>query len=122
MYTMEQRKQIVKEFAQKIKKEFPQTNQYNILLFGSFLTDRYHENSDIDMGVFSLDKSLMFRLYMFAADYFDELGIAHDIIRMELDELLSQRTDRIYKNDGFFIWNKSDGYCAEEYCAGGWAE
>ncbi len=86
MYTIEQRKQIVKKFAQIIKKEFPQTDQYNILLFGSFLTDRYHENSDIDMGVFSLDKRLLFRLYMFAADYFDELGIAHDIIRMELDE------------------------------------
>lgn len=86
MYSMEQREKIIQEMEQSLKGEFPQTNQYNVLIFGSFLTDRYHEDSDIDIGVFSLDERLMFQIYMYLCDYLDKLGIKYDIVRMILDE------------------------------------
>lgn len=69
-----------------VKGQYPQTDQYNILVFGSFLTGRYTEQSDIDIGVFSLIPGLSLRIYSFTKDYFDKLGINGDVIRMRLLE------------------------------------
>lgn len=109
MYSMEQREKIIQEMEQSLKGEFPQTNQYNVLVFGSFLTDRYHEDSDIDIGVFSLDERLMFRIYMYLCDYFDKLGIECDIVRMILDE-------NQYINVNIILYHEREltDYCPEE--------
>lgn len=109
MYSMEQREKIVQEMEQSIKGQFPQTNQYNVLIFGSFLTDRYHEGSDIDIGVFSLDERLMFRIYIYLCDYLDALGIKYDIIRMRLDE-------NQYINVNIILYHEREltDYCPEE--------
>ena len=85
--TYAERKNLVEDFADKVKGAFPQTDQYNVLIFGSFLTNRYSVNSDIDIGVFSLSPSLTFGLYSFIKDYFDDLGMDNDVIRMRLSEL-----------------------------------
>lgn len=109
MYSMEQREKIIQEMEQSLKGEFPQTNQYNVLIFGSFLTDRYHEDSDIDIGVFSLDERLMFQIYMYLCDYLDKLGIKYDIVRMILDE------DQ-YINVNIILYHEREltDYCPEE--------
>lgn len=109
MYSMEQREKIIQEMEQSLKCEFPQTNQYNVLVFGSFLTDRYHEGSDIDIGVFSLDERLMFQIYMYLCDYLDKLGIEYDIIRMILDE-------NQYINVNIILYHEREltDYCPEE--------
>lgn len=86
MYSMQQRQKLVEDFARSVKHNFPQTNQYNILIFGSFLTERYAEDSDIDIGVFSLHPGLTFRLYSFTKDYFEKKRISNDVIRMRLSE------------------------------------
>lgn len=109
MYSMEQREKIIQEMEQSLKGEFPQTNQYNVLVFGSFLTDRYHEDSDIDIGVFSLDERLMFQIYMYLCDYLDRLGIEYDIVRMILDE-------NQYINVNIILYHEREltDYCPEE--------
>lgn len=80
------RTRIVEAYAQAVRNLYPQTEQYNILIFGSFLTDRYTEESDIDIGIFSLIPGLSFRLYSFTKDYFEQLGIKSDVVRMRLME------------------------------------
>lgn len=106
MYTVEQRMQVVEAFAQELKKTFPETNQYNVLVFGSFLTERFTETSDIDIGVFSLNPALAFRLYSFTKDYFDNLDFASDVIRMRLSEYQ-------YINIPIVLEQK---YAVTEYC------
>ncbi|WP_455648877.1 nucleotidyltransferase family protein [Enterocloster citroniae] len=83
---LSERQKIVEHYAELVKEQYPQTDQYNILIFGSFLTDRYTEQSDIDIGVFSLIPGLSFRIYSFTKDYFDRLGINSDVVRMRLLE------------------------------------
>lgn len=84
--TYAERIKIVEDYANTVRQQYPQTDQYNVLVFGSFLTERYCDESDIDIGVFSLIPSLTFRLYSFTKDYFDDLGIANDVVRMRLSE------------------------------------
>lgn len=79
-----ERNQIVEQYACAIRKLYPQTDRYNILIFGSFLTERYSKSSDIDIGIFSLIPGLSFRLYSFTKDYFDKLNIPNDVVRMRL--------------------------------------
>lgn len=84
MLTLEERVKIVNEYSGSVKEHFPDTGCYNVLIFGSFLTGRYEEDSDIDIGIFSLCPGLTFRIYTFTKDYFDRLGIENDVVRMRL--------------------------------------
>lgn len=83
---IKKRRQVVECYANNVRRLFPQTDQYNILVFGSFLTGRYTDKSDIDIGIFSLLPGISFRLYNYTKDYFDQLGIKNDVIRMKLLE------------------------------------
>jgi len=104
--TYAERLKIVDDYAKAIKKKYPQINRYNILIFGSFLTERYSENSDIDIGVFSLESGLTFRLYNFTKDYFEQLEIDIDVIRMHL-------SDSQYLNISIIL---SQQYAVTDYC------
>ncbi|MBS6642797.1 MAG: nucleotidyltransferase domain-containing protein [Clostridiaceae bacterium] len=84
MLSIEERQKIVKDYSDSVKQEFPGTGQYNVLVFGSFLTDRYTEDSDIDIGILSLKPGLTFRIYAYTKDYFKKLGIDNDVVRMRL--------------------------------------
>lgn len=84
--TASERLKIVEDFASSIRQKYPQTDQYNVLVFGSFLTEYYTAESDIDIGIFSLIPGLTFRLYSFTKDYFDKLGIDSDVVRMKLSD------------------------------------
>lgn len=84
--TVSERLKVVEDFATAIRHEYPQTDQYNVLIFGSFLTERYADESDIDIGIFSMIPGLTFRLYSFTKDYFDQLNIDSDVVRMNLSE------------------------------------
>lgn len=85
--TYAKRLKIVENYKKAVRQQYPQIDQYNILIFGSFLTDRYCDDSDIDIGIFSLIPGLSYRLYSFTKDYFDYLGMANDVVRMRLSEL-----------------------------------
>jgi len=84
--TVSERLKVVEDFAAAIRQKYPQTDQYNVLIFGSFLTERYTDESDIDIGIFSIIPGLTFRLYSFTKDYFDQLDIDSDVVRMKLSE------------------------------------
>lgn len=84
--TVSERLKVVEDFAAVIRQKYPQTDQYNVLIFGSFLTERYTDESDIDIGIFSMMPGLTFRLYSFTKDYFDQLNIDSDVVRMKLSE------------------------------------
>ena len=84
--TVSERLKVVEDFAAAIRQKYPQTDQYNVLIFGSFLTERYTDESDIDIGIFSMMPGLTFRLYSFTKDYFDQLDIDSDVVRMKLSE------------------------------------
>lgn len=86
MYTLKQREQIAADLTAKVTAKFPDKNRYNVLFFGSFLTERYREDSDIDLGVFSLDRRLSFQIRAYLADLLDQLGLQYDIVDMDLDE------------------------------------
>ena len=84
--TFSERLKVVEDFAAAIRQKYTQTDQYNVLIFGSFLTERYTDESDIDIGISSMIPGLTFRLYSFTKDYFDQLDIDSDVIRMKLSE------------------------------------
>lgn len=84
--TVSERLKVVEDFSAAIRQKYPQTDQYNVLIFGSFLTERYTDESDIDIGIFSMMPGLTFRLYSFTKDYFDQLNIDSDVVRMKLSE------------------------------------
>ena len=52
--TVSERLKVVEDFAAAIRQKYPLTDQDNILIFGSFLTERYTDESDINIGIFSL--------------------------------------------------------------------
>lgn len=104
--TYAERLKIVEHYADAVKSQYPQTNDYNILVFGSFLTDHYTEESDIDIGIFSLIPGLSFRLYSFTKDYFDQMGIVNDVVRMRL-------SDFQYINLSIVLGQK---YAVTDYC------
>lgn len=85
--TYAERLKIVEDYANAVRHQYPQTEQYNILIFGSFLTEHYGEDSDIDIGIFSLVPGLTYRLYSFTKDYFDQREMPNDVVRMRLSEL-----------------------------------
>lgn len=104
--TYAERVKLVENYANAVRQQYPQTERYNILVFGSFLTDRYCEDSDIDIGIFSLLPGLAFRLYSFTKDFFDHLEIANDVVRMRLSE-------HQYINISIILGQK---YAVTDYC------
>lgn len=84
MFSLEQRKKIVKKYTHELVQTFPDITQYNVFIFGSFLTEKYTENSDIDIGIFSNQPGLTFRIYSFTKEYFERLNILNDVVRMRL--------------------------------------
>lgn len=104
--TYSERIKIVEDYADAVRRQYPQTDEYNILVFGSFLTDRYGDDSDIDIGVFSLIPGLVYRLYSFTKDYFEQIGLPNDVVRMRLSELQ-------YINLSIILGQK---YAVTDYC------
>lgn len=86
MLSLEERKQLVLRFSEDVKAEFPQTDQYNILIFGSFLTENYTEHSDIDLAVVSEDARLMHRVRDYVLDYFEKEKLLCDVIEISFEE------------------------------------
>lgn len=86
MLSLEERETVVREFSEAVRERFPETNLYNVLLFGSFLTEDYTEASDIDLAVYSPEGRLRHRIRDFVLDYFEERKMACDVIEICTDE------------------------------------
>ncbi|HBG10752.1 MAG TPA: nucleotidyltransferase domain-containing protein, partial [Clostridium sp.] len=54
--------------------------EYNVFVFGSYLTTAYKEGeSDIDIAIYTENFNLYKRLSLYLEEYFDEKGIKSDI-------------------------------------------
>lgn len=98
--TLEQREKFVEQLKKEIKRHFPQNN-YQIWIFGSFLTNDFvTDKSDIDMGVYSSDVAVTIDIIEYLKEYLDENGIEHDIIPIRLE-------DTCYMNIPIFMYGET---------------
>lgn len=68
---------------EKVAQQFGE-KEYNIFVFGSYLTTRYDEGrSDIDIAIYSEDFGLYKRLALYLEEYFRLKGIASDIFYID---------------------------------------
>lgn len=59
--------------------------EYNVFVFGSYLTTRYIKGkSDIDIAIYAEDFDLYKKLSLYLEEYFDEKGIKSDIFFVDL--------------------------------------
>lgn len=77
--TLEKRQAIIQDLSQYVtsidKKEW-----FNVICFGSFLTDNYDETSDIDLLVCSGDIKTLYYIKNEIADYLYHKGLIFDIV------------------------------------------
>lgn len=85
MNTLVQREKYVNKLNTAIKEEFPQKN-YQVWVFGSFLTDDYTPQSDIDIAIYCADISLLLDIRDFIDEYLSNDKLKHDIVIFEFND------------------------------------
>ncbi len=69
---------------EKVTQQFGE-KEYNVFVFGSYLTTRYDEGrSDIDIAIYSEDFGLYKRLALYLEEYFKIKGVASDIFYIDI--------------------------------------
>ena len=59
--------------------------EYNVFVFGSYLTTHYQEGkSDIDLAIYTEDFELYKRLSLYLEEYFDVIGVESDIFYIDI--------------------------------------
>lgn len=87
-YTWNERIDFLETVKQAVIKEFPQTDIYNIFVFGSFLRKDYKpESSDLDLAIYSGVTDLTFKIYEFLNKYLNECEVPHSLLEIFLDQL-----------------------------------
>ena len=72
------------ELQKKVEKQFG-SEEYNIFIFGSYVTISYVEGqSDIDIAIYTEDFDLYKRISVYLEGYFAEKGIESDIFYIDL--------------------------------------
>lgn len=72
------------ELQKKVEKQFG-SEEYNIFIFGSYVTTSYVEGqSDIDIAIYTEDFDLYKRISVYLEGYFAEKGIESDIFYIDL--------------------------------------
>lgn len=67
----------------KVEEKFGDTD-YNVFIFGSYITTKYIEgSSDIDIAIYSEDFGLYKRLSLYLEEYFRQKGVASDIFYID---------------------------------------
>lgn len=98
--TLDERKEFVEQMKHNILMQFPD-NDYQIWVFGSFLTDEYVSGeSDIDIGIFCDNTSKLNDIYGWIDDYLNKEKLAHDLVVVELDN------DNSYMNIPIMFYGK----------------
>lgn len=82
MQSWESRKEFLFELEKEVISKFILTLPYNVLIFGSFLTDKFDKDtSDLDLAIYCEDPDLLVDLYNFIDNYLRvNLEIPYDII------------------------------------------
>lgn len=72
------------ELQKEIEGHFGES-EYNIFVFGSYLTTRFQEGkSDIDLAVYTEDFELYKKLALYLEEYFHAIGVESDIFYIDL--------------------------------------
>lgn len=67
------------DLQKEVERTFGDT-EYNVFVFGSYLTTAYEEGeSDIDIAIYTENFDLYKRLSLYLEEHFDEKGIKSDI-------------------------------------------
>lgn len=108
MLTMKERNDIVENLRTLLIKKFD-VSKAQVFIYGSFLTEDYTKDSDIDIGLYCEDLRLRNKIYQFVENYFKKLRIETDIIEMELSE-------QMYINISIMVYGEGlTDYCPEEF-------
>lgn len=83
--TLKQRKEYVEKFKNDLKNEFPHID-YQVWIFGSFLTEEYNQYSDMDVSIYCDNVEALFDITDFINDYLSRDNIEHDIIIFEFNK------------------------------------
>lgn len=83
--TLRQREEYVKQFKDALTNKFPHAN-YQVWVFGSFLTEEYDSHSDIDVSVYCNDIPLLLEIREYIDEYFNKDNIDHDIVIFEFNK------------------------------------
>jgi Nucleotidyltransferase domain. len=83
--TIIQRRAIADKLKQELFTKFD-VDRFQVFIFGSFLTDDYSVDSDVDIGIYSEDIRLRNDVYVYVQRFFKKFRIKADIIEMDLSE------------------------------------
>lgn len=83
--TLRQREEYIEQFKKNLIQKFPYTN-YQVWIFGSFLTEEYNQYSDIDISVYCNNIQLLLDIREYIDEYFNNDGIEHDIVIFEFNK------------------------------------
>ena len=84
--TLIDRRNYVEELKRKIEQKFTENN-YQVFIFGSFLTEDYITNeSDIDIGVYCESIAMAIEMKHFIEKELEDIQLKNDIIIMELTD------------------------------------
>lgn len=83
LLALDARKQFVEQFQKELLLKFAVSN-YQVWIFGSFLTDEFDGDSDIDIGVYCEDLGRLMELYHYIDEYMTWYGLDHDIVIVEM--------------------------------------
>lgn len=72
------------DLQKQVELEFG-AEEYNVFVFGSYLTTRYVEGeSDIDIAIYAEDFELYKRISLFLEEYFNDKGIKSDVFYVDI--------------------------------------
>ena len=76
--------QEIQELQKEVLEKFGDQD-YNVFIFGSYLTERYREGkSDVDIVIYAENYKKYLDISLYFEDYFSKKGIAQDIFSVDL--------------------------------------
>lgn len=85
MDTLIKREDYVNKLKAAIREKFPSKN-YQVWIFGSFLTNDYTPQSDIDIAIYCADIPLLLDIKDFIDEYLSFDKLKHDIVIFEFND------------------------------------
>lgn len=87
-YTWEQRLDFLDELKDAVTREFPNTDSYNIFIFGSFIRDDYDpENSDLDLAIYASIAEQTFAICDFIDQFLKSRNVPCSLLEIFTDQL-----------------------------------
>jgi len=83
--TLDKRVQYVNQLKTDLEQHFTKID-YQVWIFGSFLTEEFNAYSDIDVSVYCNDIGRMIEIKDFLKDYFEKDSLDSDIVMFEFSK------------------------------------